>query len=144
PLLELGRSWRQHWARPVVVIASTREGEEAAFLQATARAPLGGRPLFVLVPRHPQRFDEVAVLLDQAGVRYRRRSDLADDSLADVDWLLGDSVGEMPAYYAAADVAIIGGSFADFGGHNLVEASAAQTPVIVGPHMRNFAQATDD
>lgn len=142
-----GRAWRAAWRRPVVVIASTREGEEAGFLEAVERsAAAGPRPLYVMVPRHPQRFDEVARLLDATGVAYVRRSALAEPAAAadTIDWLLGDSVGEMPAYYAAADVAIIGGSFADFGGHNLVEASAAGAPVVVGPYTRNFAQATED
>lgn len=142
-----GRHWRAAWRRPVVVMASTREGEEAAFLEAVDKASVtGSRPLFVLVPRHPQRFDVVARLLEAAGAAYVRRSTLAASAAIDetVDWLLGDSVGEMPAYYAAAEVAIIGGSFVDFGGHNLVEASAAGTPVLIGPHTRNFAQATED
>lgn len=144
-LLQLGRAWRERWARPVVVIASTREDEESLFLQAWARIEPGvERPLFILVPRHPRRFADVATLLDHAGVTYRRRSDPRAGAPDDREWLLGDSMGEMPAYFAAADVAIIGGSFADFGGHNLLEASAAQTPVIVGPYTRNFAQATDD
>lgn len=146
--LALGRTWRAAWQRPVVVIASTRETEEAMFIEAVRRhtAQLNTRALWVLVPRHPQRFADVAAMLEASGARYMRRSTLAASATLEdsVDWLLGDSLGEMPAYYAAADVAIIGGSFADFGGHNLVEASAAGTPVLVGPHTRNFAQATED
>lgn len=150
-LLARGRAWRAAWGRLVIVLASTRDGEEAMFLDAWQRLRAGWRerPLIVLVPRHPQRFDAVAGLLQARGARFVRRSaalpgDAAPGVAADVDWLLGDSLGEMPAYYAAADVAIIGGSFADFGGQNLVEASAAGAPVLVGPSTRNFAQAAED
>jgi len=145
--VQMGAAWRAGWGRPVVAIASTRDGEEAHFIRAVAaRDELPGNPLFLLIPRHPQRFDEVADLLRRDGARFERRSAFsATRSLgADTRWLLGDSVGEMPAYYAASDVAIIGGSFLDFGGQNLVEASACGVPVIVGPHTRNFAQAADD
>lgn len=145
--LQTGALWRQRWARPVVAIASTRDGEEEHFIRELAGRPvLPGDPLFLLIPRHPQRFDAVADLLGRHGARFERRSTLtAPESLdADTRWLLGDSVGEMPAYYAASDVAIIGGSFLDFGGQNLVEANACGVPVIVGPHTRNFAQAADD
>lgn len=144
--LRTGRAWRESWHRPVVMLASTRDGEEELFIDAVrALGPLPGGPLFLLVPRHPQRFDEVAGLLQAAGLSFQRRASLQDMAGAgQADWLLGDSVGEMPVYYAASSVAIIGGSFKDFGGQNLVEASACGVPVIVGPHTRNFAQASDD
>nr|MBF0685226.1 3-deoxy-D-manno-octulosonic acid transferase [Pseudomonas sp.] len=144
--LRTGWAWRESWQRPVVMLASTRDGEEDLFLDAVqALPPLPDMPLFLLVPRHPQRFDEVAALLQERGVSFSRRSELSDMAgAARADWLLGDSVGEMPAYYAASSLAIIGGSFEDFGGQNLVEASACGVPVIVGPHTRNFAQASDD
>lgn len=145
--LQIGRRWRECWQRPVLAFASTRDGEEALFLRAIAALPaMPGNPLFLLIPRHPQRFDEVAGLLKASGMSYQRRSALADvAALApDTRCLLGDSVGEMTAYYAASDVAVIGGSFEDFGGQNLVEACAAGVPVIVGPYTRNFAQAADD
>ncbi len=146
-LQERGRRWRAAWGRPVIMFASTREGEEARFLAAVEATPdLPGNPLFLLVPRHPERFDDVAALLADAGLAFARRSRMAEPASVapDTRWMLGDSVGEMAAYYATADVAIIGGSFADFGGQNLVEASAAGLPVIVGPSTRNFAQAVED
>ncbi|MGZ9031988.1 MAG: 3-deoxy-D-manno-octulosonic acid transferase, partial [Burkholderiaceae bacterium] len=100
------------------------------------------------VPRHPQRFDDVARLLASRGLRFERRSrlgDLATPGLeSDPDVVLGDSMGEMALYYAAADVALIGGSLLPLGGQNLIEACAVGTPVVVGPHMFNFAQATAD
>lgn len=143
--LQLGATWRQALgARPAWLAASTREGEEAAVLDAFD-ALRAKRPdaLLILVPRHPQRFDEVAALLDARGLRYCRRSrdELPDD--ATQVWL-GDSMGEMAAWYAAADLALIGGSLLPFGGQNLIEAAACGCPVLVGPHTFNFAQAAED
>lgn len=128
--------------RPVVVLASTRPGEEALLLDALARSPLSPRVLVVIVPRHPQRFDEVARLLASRGVPFARRSDehrVPDHARV----VLGDSMGEMHAYYAAADVAFVGGSLLPFGGQNLIEPIAAGIATIVGPHTFNFAQAAD-
>lgn len=140
--LELGRSWRSGLGdRPVWLAASTREGEEALILDAFNRkAPTGA--LLVLVPRHPQRFDEVAGLLAERGLAFRRRSEGLPS--ADTEVWLGDSMGEMPAYYAMADLAFIGGSLLPLGGQNLIEAAACGCPVLIGPHTFNFAQATED
>jgi 3-deoxy-D-manno-octulosonic-acid transferase len=99
--------------------------------------------LLLLVPRHPQRFDEVARLLDQAGLRYARRSAQGGlESLADrsIQVLLGDSMGEMAAYYAACDLAFVGGSLLPLGGQNLIEPCALARPVLVGPHTFNFRE----
>ncbi|MFO1413422.1 MAG: lipid IV(A) 3-deoxy-D-manno-octulosonic acid transferase [Burkholderiales bacterium] len=127
-------------ARPVFVAASTRNGEEALLLDALARGPLPGNALTVIVPRHPQRFDAVAQLLAARGLRHVRRS--ADVPVADdVAVVLGDSLGELFAYYAAADVAFVGGSLLPLGGQNLIEPIAAGTPTLVGPHTFNFADA---
>ncbi len=114
-----GLQWRQAVHRPVILAASTREGEEAALLQELVR---------------------------QAGFTLRRRSGWnalppADAAAAEV-WL-GDSMGEMPLYYAAADVALLGGSFERLGGQNLIEAAACGCPVVMGPHTFNFAQAAE-
>jgi 3-deoxy-D-manno-octulosonic-acid transferase len=125
--------------RNVLVLASTREGEEALLLASFKdKLPVG--TLLVLVPRHPQRFEEIASLLAASGWPFARRS--RAESLADVRVLLGDTMGEMAAYYAAADVTVIGGSLLPYGGQNLIEASAIGVPVIVGPHMHNFSEAT--
>ena len=145
--LARGRAWREHFARrPVVLAASTRDGEEALLLRAWAeRVRAGAAPLLVLVPRHPQRFDAVAALVEAQGLRWARRS-LQDPARLDpmgVDVLLGDSMGEMFAYYGMADVAIIGGSLLPFGGQNLIEACAAGVPVVLGPHTYNFAEAAE-
>lgn len=96
---------------------------------------------WLLVPRHPQRFDEVAQQLQNAGLRVARRSQWADGPASQADVWLGDSLGEMPLYYALADVALLGGSFAPLGGQNLIEAAACACPVVLGPHTFNFAPA---
>jgi 3-deoxy-D-manno-octulosonic-acid transferase len=187
-LVKRGRTWRVALKRPHVwVAASTREGEEALVLEA-ARRLAGNDVLLILVPRHPQRFDEVAALLDREGWRYSRRSAWTDldsigragegtgrragggaetganastDASADagtdagegigagvnedpVQVVLGDSMGELAAYYAAADIAFIGGSLLPLGGQNLIEACTVGTPVVFGPHMFNFTQASTD
>ena len=131
--LAAGAAWRSALARRVILLASTREGEERMLLDA---APADLAALLLVVPRHPRRFDEVAELAQS------RRSRQSTPASADRVHL-GDSMGEMAFYYAACDVAIIGGSFAPLGGQNLIEALAAGAPVIVGPHMYNFAQATE-
>jgi 3-deoxy-D-manno-octulosonic-acid transferase len=127
--------------RPVVLAASRREGEEALLLDALSSRLSTADWLLVIVPRHPQRFAEVAAMLEQRGISCQRRSeDRAVDPSVRV--VLGDSMGEMFAYYAAADLAFIGGSLLPYGGQNLIEACAVGTPVLVGPHTFNFAEAT--
>lgn len=132
--------------RPVLLAASTRDGEEAMILDAVASAAIPNL-LTVIVPRHPQRFDEVAQLLAKRGVSFCRRSEFSMGSVAaDIPSnavVLGDSMGEMFTYYAACDVALIGGSLLPLGGQNLLEAFAMGKPVLVGPHTFNFAEATD-
>jgi 3-deoxy-D-manno-octulosonic-acid transferase len=131
-------------ARPVWVAASTRDGEEALILDAlqSARAALPEGTVTVIVPRHPQRFADVAQLLRERGVRFAQRTD-AEPLPRDVDVLLGNSVGELLTYYAAADVAFVGGSLLPLGGQNLIEPLAVGTPTLIGPHTFNFADATE-
>lgn len=152
-----GRAWRDAiGTRPVWVAASTRENEEALVLQAfdAVKTP---DALLILVPRHPQRFGEVEALVARSNLKCVRRSAWAADAaalaagrpaapplLSDVTVLLGDSMGELGAYYAAADVAFIGGSLLPLGGQNLIEACAVGVPVLIGPHVFNFTQATAD
>ncbi|MEN9627913.1 MAG: 3-deoxy-D-manno-octulosonic-acid transferase WaaA [Pseudomonadota bacterium] len=145
-LLARGQAWRRALQRPVVLMASSREGEEVPLLQAWLRLP-GPRPLLLVVPRHPQRFDEVATLAAGAGLRVQRRSGWTDNPPADAgsaDVWVGDSIGEMPLYYALADVALLGGSYAPLGGQNLIEAAACGCPMLMGPHTFNFAAAAED
>jgi 3-deoxy-D-manno-octulosonic-acid transferase len=143
--LAQGRAWREGLQRPVVLMASSREGEELPLLAAWLQWPMP-RPLLLLVPRHPQRFDAVAAMVVQAGLRLHRRSRWAQTppaEAAQADVWLGDSIGEMPLYYAAADVALLGGSFEPLGGHNLIEAAACGCPLVMGPHTFNFCQAAE-
>ena len=144
-LLALGRRWRMALARAVVLAAVTREGEEAPLLAAWCALPTP-RPLLVVVPRHPQRFDEVAALVLTAGLSLQRRSMLGDQPGAEdatVDVWLGDSMREMALYYGMADAALLGGSFAPLGGQNLIEAAACACPLVMGPHTFNFALAAE-
>jgi 3-deoxy-D-manno-octulosonic-acid transferase len=128
-----GRAWRERLARPVLLFASTREGEEELLLE---NLPAWDQRLLILiVPRHPRRFDVVSAFSQSR--RSRGETPGAQDRV-----FLGDTMGEMDFYYAAADVAVIGGSFLPLGGQNLIEACAAGTPAVLGPSMFNFAEAT--
>jgi 3-deoxy-D-manno-octulosonic-acid transferase len=128
--------------RAVWVAASTRDGEEALVLDAIAvTRALPAGTLTILVPRHPQRFDDVARLLTARGIPFVRRSSGAPIPAATAV-LLGDTLGEMLAYYAAADLAFVGGSLLPLGGQNLLEPIAAGVPTIIGPHTFNFAEAS--
>jgi 3-deoxy-D-manno-octulosonic-acid transferase len=141
--LQLGARWRQMLGtRPVWLAASTREGEEALILDAFA-AICVPEMLLVLVPRHPQRFAEVAELIAERRLALGRRSEGSVPARQTQVWL-GDSMGEMAAYYALADLALIGGTLLPFGGQNLIEAAACGCPVLLGPHRFNFAQASAD
>lgn len=138
--LALGRRLRAMiGSRRLFLCASTREGEEALILEAWKRcAP--PTILLALVPRHPQRFDEVAGLIRERGFGLARRSENAGPS-SDIAVWLGDSMGELFAWYAAADAAFIGGSLLEFGCQNLIEACAAGAPALIGPSTYNFAEA---
>lgn len=141
-LLQLGAEWKAAAARPVLLLASTREqdgqSEEDLLLRALPAA-LAGQALLVWVPRHPQRFDAVAQMLAKKGWAVRRRS--LGAPTADTAVWLGDSLGEMAAYFAMADAAFIGGSLLPLGGQNLIEACACGCPVVLGPSQFNFAAA---
>lgn len=154
-LLAKGRALRAAFAKPVILFTSSREGEEEMWLQVLKqKVPLALAGLaqgaikneamgvqWLIVPRHPQRFDAVEKLLRDAGLRVSRRSAWGAGTPLDADVWLGDSVGEMAMYYGMSDVALLGGSFAPLGGQNLIEAAACGCPVIMGPHTFNFAQA---
>jgi 3-deoxy-D-manno-octulosonic-acid transferase len=169
--LALGHRWAAASARPLVLAASTREGEEQALLDAWlaqakgvggtmppaagADASSGTGPggtdrndapaRLLIVPRHPQRFDEVAQRIAGCGLSLSRRSawpgGVPDAAALAADVWLGDNLGEMPAYYAAAALALLGGSFAPLGGQNLIEAAACGCPLLMGPHTFNFEEA---
>lgn len=125
--------------RFVLLAASTREGEEALLLSALPVLELPDL-LLVIVPRHPQRFEAVARAIAAHGLKFSRRSEgrtVAPDERV----YLGDSLGELAAFYAAADLAYVGGSLLPYGGQNLIEAAAAGVPILIGPHTWNFSEA---
>lgn len=158
-LLARGRAWRQRAGRPVVMFASSRDGEEAALLRLLSSSksasqdgsdPVAREVQWLIVPRHPQRFDEVAALIAEHGFAVSRRSLWRDapPALSGAGerplciWL-GDSLGEMALYYGLADIALLGGSFESLGGQNLIEAAACGCPVVMGPHTFNFVEAAE-
>ena len=147
-ILALGTDFRtRRSTRPTIFAASTREGEEEAILDAFVRARPFGNPetLLILTPRHPQRFDEVEALIRARGLTVTRRSAAPPEPLPiDTQVWLGDSTGEMFAYYMAADVAMIGGSWQPFGGQNPIEACTVGTPILLGPHTFNFQRIADE
>lgn len=142
-LIARGQAWAAQLGRPVLMLAVSREGEEAALLAEWTKQPRP-RPLLAIVPRHPQRFDEVAGLVQVAGLTLARRSTWGEEppmAALQADVWLGDSMREMPLYYGLASVALLGGSFEPLGGQNLIEAAACGCPVLAGPHTFNFAEA---
>jgi 3-deoxy-D-manno-octulosonic-acid transferase len=141
-MLELGSQLRKQFgtARKILLAASTRDGEEALILNVLEQILVSGL-LLVIVPRHPQRFAAVANLLERRGIQFQRRSE-GRVVPPEIRVVLGDSMGEMFGYYAAADLAFIGGSLLPFGGQNLIEACAVGTPVLVGPYTYNFSEVT--
>ena len=160
--LAQGHAWRAQLGRPVVMFASSREGEEAEFLQVLKSFQLS-EPVesvsaapdlianqvravqWLIVPRHPQRFNEVAALIESQGFAVSRRSAWGAQAAAaqpSTVWL-GDSLGEMALYYGLSDAALLGGSFAPLGGQNLIEAAACACPVLMGPHTFNFSEAAE-
>ena len=156
-----GQAWREDLKQPVVMFASSREGEEALFLEeiiarnqqirgqaAPDSIAFKGAVKYLIVPRHPQRFDNVAALVAQHGLTLSRRSSwsgspLESSQAMQADVWLGDTLGEMPLYYALSGVALLGGSFEKLGGQNLIEAAACGCPMVMGPHTFNFAEAAD-
>lgn len=123
--------------RPVWIAGSTRDGEEALLLDAHSRV-LWSHPsaLLILVPRHPQRFAEVAALLTRRGIGFAARSSQGPVT-PDTSVLLVDTLGELLAFYACADLAFVGGTLVPVGGHNLLEPAALGLPVLTGPHVFN-------
>lgn len=153
----IGKQWRKSLRQPVVMFASSREGEEDLFLsqiKAVASVKRAQAALdlvaikFLIVPRHPQRFDDVAALVVQHGLSVSRRSSwhgspFDNEEAMHADIWLGDTLGEMPLYYALSSVALLGGSFEKLGGQNLIEAAACACPVVMGPYTFNFADAAE-
>lgn len=154
--LARGAAWRRMLTRPVLVFASSREGEEARLLNvlnqnmapalvdigSVATINIASSVQWLIVPRHPQRFEAVAQLCREQGFSVSLRSSWSDGPEAADIWL-GDSLGEMALYFGLSDLALLGGSFEALGGQNLIEAAACGCPVVMGPHTFNFAQAAE-
>lgn len=142
--LEKGKNWRSKLSQPVVMFASSREGEELVLLQYLQKSLSSLSDVqWLIVPRHPQRFEAVATLIAQHGFKVSKRSECLeqpDSSEANTIWL-GDSLGEMALYYGMSDIALLGGSFEPLGGQNLIEAAACGCPVVMGPSVFNFSEA---
>ena len=154
-----GKAWRAALGQPVLMFASSRESEELEFfkqISALRQKTRGAdgvdsaaiRLKALVVPRHPQRFDEVQALAALQGLSVSRRSSwgagpLSNEEAMQADVWLGDSLGEMALYYAMSEVALLGGSFAPLGGQNLIEAAACGCPVVMGPHTFNFLDAAE-
>ena len=138
--------WRAALPKPVLLFASSREGEEVLFIDALkALGDKAEAVQWLIVPRHPQRFDEVAQLLSEKGFAVSRRSQWQElPPVSDGAIWLGDSLGEMTLYYGLSSAALMGGSFAPLGGQNLIEALACGCPVLVGPHTFNFSQVSEE
>ncbi len=138
--------FRQRWHSEfdgVWLVASTHEGEEAQIIDVwKTLQPQYKNWLLVMVPRHPQRFDQVAALLDANGLSYQRQS-THPEKLLPANILLGDVMGELLACYGASDITTVGGSLVDIGGHNLIEPAAWQLPITTGPYLRNFRDIAD-
>ncbi len=142
---EKAAAFKANWApRLVWIAASTHEGEEAQVLQAYSELKKKYKDLLlVLVPRHPERFDLVAKYVQDAGLNLVRRSS-NEVILPETEVFLGDSMGELLFYYALSDLALVGGSLVNIGGHNILEPAALGVPVICGPYMQNSKQIVND
>jgi 3-deoxy-D-manno-octulosonic-acid transferase len=128
--------------RKVVVFASTHSGEEVQIINSYLKYQNKLNALFVIIPRHPERFIEVYKLCKKNNIRIVKRS--SNSSCADAQFLLGDSMSEMMSYFDVCDVAFIGGSFSTTGGHNMLEAAALAKPILFGPNVFNFAEISSD
>jgi len=141
-LVAAGHELRSSWGekRPIVIAASTHAGEEEKVLRAFAEIRKNWpNALLVLVPRHADRFDEVALLCQKQGLSVIRRTEQLP-CVAETQVFLGDTLGELFLFYAVADVAFVGGSFATVGGHNLLEPAALALPILTGPNLFNFTE----
>jgi 3-deoxy-D-manno-octulosonic-acid transferase len=127
---------------PLFVAGSTHEGEEAAALEALAAAERAGyEATLALAPRHPERFERAAELVEKGGRRLRRRSALGGAKLAAGEVLLLDTLGELASLYAHARLAFVGGTLVPVGGHNLLEPARVGRPAVWGPHVANARES---
>lgn len=138
--LVLKKAWRQ---MKILTLASSRDGEEALFLEALKTCRLAANTIPLIVPRHPQRFADIEMAAQRAGWNVLKRDSFsAGNPPHSKTLLLGNSMGEMAFYYGLSDVALIGGSYLPYGGQNLIEAIACYCAVVLGPHTFNFQEAS--
>ncbi len=139
----LDQRFRFAESSPLIIAASTHEPEESIVIDAFKLAKAEQSARLLIAPRHPERFSRVATLLAESGLKYARRSGEALPADADAEVILLDSVGELSAAYALAEIAFVGGSIAPHGGHNVLEPAALAVCVVTGPHTENFAAITN-
>ncbi|MEZ5493281.1 MAG: lipid IV(A) 3-deoxy-D-manno-octulosonic acid transferase [Pseudomonadales bacterium] len=136
----LRAQWSQHNTRPVWLAASTHLGEDSVILDTfTQLKKQFSDLLLVIVPRHPERFSTVTAQCESTGLSVQRHSQQLTPDM-DTDIIIGDTMGELMAFYGAADIAFVGGSLVPVGGHNLIEPAAWACPIISGPHLFNFSE----
>ena len=146
--LLLASDWKSQIKEKILLMASTRDGEEQQFIDAIEafRKEVPSVPVkYLLVPRHPQRFAEVEQMLKKSSLRYQKRSELTSvqDLKPETDVIFGDTMGEMFFFCALADVTLMGGSYENFGCQNVIEPASVGVPVIVGPYTFNFATVVE-
>ena len=125
--------------RSVVVFASTRAGEEQLIIESYLKYKSQFNSLLLIVPRHPERFEEATNIAINAGLKVKRRSQ-GEKCGQDIEVLIGDSMGEMMEYYSICDIAFIGGSLTENGCQNMLEAASLSKPIIFGPSIYNFEE----
>jgi 3-deoxy-D-manno-octulosonic-acid transferase len=142
PHEQINKGKEQRLALPhssILIAASTHANEEEQIIELFARLRADyPNLLLIIVPRHPYRFDEVALLCQRKGYEIARRS-LQEMPTSTTQIYLGDTMGELYFYYALADIAFVGGSLVPAGGHNLLEPAGVKLPIVTGPHLHNFA-----
>lgn len=143
--MQTGRQWKQQWQtdKAIALFAGSRSGEEEILLDEINGEFLS-RCFAILAPRHPERGDEVASMLQKRGIRFNRRSENADPDPHNTQLHLADTLGEMDTFYACCDVAAVCGSFLPFGGQNPIEAMAAGAAAVIGPHADNYRALVSD
>jgi 3-deoxy-D-manno-octulosonic-acid transferase len=144
-LINTGQSWKKNlWPnRTVIMAASTREDEENLIIQAVLRLKHPSNPLLLIVPRHLKRIDEIEDVVNTFHLKMSKRTHFQNQPLADIDVVIGDSFGEMAAYFSASDIVVMGGTLKGTGGQNLIEPCALGKPVILGPSIYNFTQVSE-
>lgn len=139
---QCGKEWREKKTRPVMLIAGSRPDEEEIILSAITKAGAHNTLTIIWAPRHPQRAEVLATMLNRRGIPFARRS--VGDDIGTSDFYIADTLGEMDAFYAFCDAALIGGSFAPYGGQNPIEAMQHNVAAVIGPFAENYRQLVRD